>query len=313
MACTEFPCDDHGNPDLCGQDAQYPETARTFTCRDVDGNAKACSMDNAVPGDVVHDPLTGLTWQRVLPDTYGAPCQQSAGCDWQQAALYCQRLNNQKSDEAWRLPSSVELESLVEFGRSFPAIDPRAFPNTATTYFWSSSEYVGVALPIHLAWMINFGFSSTMAGFTDDLWPVRCVRGEPADERAFASRGGIEKGDARLDTTLSYTDEHTGLSWQVEGAMEKTWSAALEYCETSILLGVADWRLPNVNELKTLLDRSVYHPASMLPDMASGGTWSATASDALPGNAWFVDFYDGLVSDGNMSNPLNALCVRNTG
>jgi hypothetical protein len=55
----------------------------------------------------------------------------------------------------WRLPTRLELASLVDFGRSNPAIDARHFDSsTPSSHFWSSSPLAGSS---SLAWYVNFG------------------------------------------------------------------------------------------------------------------------------------------------------------
>ena len=58
-----------------------------------------------------------------------------------------------------------------------------------------------------------------------------------------------------------------------------------------------DWRLPNIRELQTILDRNRYSPAVDLiafPNTAASGFWSASAS-ADGSSAWNVDFNYGDV------------------
>jgi hypothetical protein len=51
------------------------------------------------------------------------------------------------------------------------------------------------------------------------------------------------------------TDTGSGLMWQKATAPGTyTWQAALSYCENLSLAGHSDWRLPNRNELESLVD-----------------------------------------------------------
>lgn len=95
------------------------------------------------------------------------------------------------------------------------------------------------------------------------------------------------------------TDTETGLMWQKGTAPGTyTWQQALAYAEELTLAGHSDWRLPNRNELQTLVDYSRYNPAidpilevsAVLPFY-----WSSTSNAYHMGNAWFVYFDDGYV------------------
>ena len=60
------------------------------------------------------------------------------------------------------------------------------------------------------------------------------------------------------------SDSVTGLEWQDNNETNSTrhnWQEAIDYCEALSLDTHDDWRLSNVNELKTLIDRSKREPA----------------------------------------------------
>jgi hypothetical protein len=113
--------------------------------------------------DLVLDSLTGLLWQREIP----------AGVySWKEAKDYCDALELEGYCD-WRLPSRIELSSIVDYARALPAIDLTTFPGTPMEYFWSSSIYAGNTAS---AYSVNFtkGFTDRVAVTT--LSHVRCVR-----------------------------------------------------------------------------------------------------------------------------------------
>lgn len=62
------------------------------------------------------------------------------------------------------------------------------------------------------------------------------------------------------------------------------------------------WRLPNVKELASLVDRGCRAPAidsAVFPAVTSYWYWTSTAYAGVSDNAWFVRFSDGLV-DANL-------------
>ena len=59
----------------------------------------------------------------------------------------------------WRMPSADELMSIVDYGRTSPAIDIEWFPNTGATSFWSASAYAAYSPRVGysgFAWYVNF-------------------------------------------------------------------------------------------------------------------------------------------------------------
>jgi hypothetical protein len=55
----------------------------------------------------------------------------------------------------WRVPTLMELDSIVDLGRITPSIDISYFPNTESSHYWSSSPYANYS---GYAWIVNFGY-----------------------------------------------------------------------------------------------------------------------------------------------------------
>ena len=76
------------------------------------------------------------------------------------------------------MPRAAELQSIVHYGRSNPAIDTGFFPNTQSSWFWSSSPY---AYYSSRAWNLHFYY-----GYVLDSYG----KGNPYDYQARLVRGG---------------------------------------------------------------------------------------------------------------------------
>jgi hypothetical protein len=112
----------------------------------------------------VKDPTTGLLWQRIAPVTT---------MTWLEAKAYCQGLVLDGLP-GWRVPSTIELLSIVDPTRAMPAIDPVAFPCTpSTTAFWGSTPDPTTA---GNAWYVVFGTGYSQTATTLSSIRVRCVR-----------------------------------------------------------------------------------------------------------------------------------------
>jgi hypothetical protein len=133
----------------------------------VDVTAGAPNLENYTDnGDgTVTDNLTGLMWQQTVPTgTY----------TWSQAVAYCPTLNLAGHSD-WRLPSRIELVSIVDFGvSSGVTINATYFPSTPAGWFWSSSP-LGVSSSLAFYVSFNYGFTGSHGGVSSRI-DVRCVR-----------------------------------------------------------------------------------------------------------------------------------------
>ena len=101
------------------------------------------------------------------------------------------------------------------------------------------------------------------------------------------------------------TDNLTGLMWAKNANAEGliTWAAALTYCNDLVLpaSGYTDWRLPNINELYSLVDPTQSSPAlpagysGYFTNVQSTYYWSSTTYESYPYYAWYVSMGNGYV------------------
>ena len=124
--------------------------------------------------------------------------------------------------------------------------------------------------------------------------------------------GAFQSSTVNGDTIV--TDTETGLIWQKTYKLGKTWQQALYYCENLTYAGYNDWRLPNKNELISLVNYEKRLPASDFPDMPSGSGyhlfWSSSTHVYYTYYAWLVDFSRGSVYHDDKTDSYNVRCVR---
>ncbi|MCP4693261.1 MAG: DUF1566 domain-containing protein, partial [Desulfobacterales bacterium] len=109
-------------------------------------------------------------------------------------------------------------------------------------------------------------------------------------------------------------DLNTGLFWQRDGeGAYGDLQESIDYCESLVLDGEDDWRLPSVGELVSIVDPSRADPAidPVFPCVSSG-YWSRTANfDYFSSdNTWCVLFSSGSVISSKRRYGNYARCVR---
>ena len=82
--------------------------------------------------------------------------------------------------DGWRLPTRMELESILDLTRHDPAIDTERFPDTQSGAYWTSTP---CAWASSCAWIVNFYYGGASGNRRDnDLGFVRAVRSVSAGQ-----------------------------------------------------------------------------------------------------------------------------------
>lgn len=127
---------------------------------------------------------------------------------------------------------------------------------------------------------------------------------------------------ARADTNVSdyivnaitVIDKATQLIWQREDDnIRRTWEDALDYCISLELAGSDHWRLPNVNELLSIVDFDVGTPkidVTTFPNTDSTLYWTSVPRARNSTSAWIVDFDDMRIRSNFKTNEFPVRCVR---
>jgi hypothetical protein len=217
-------------------------------------------------GDLtVRDEVTGLVWQRGM------------GRDWQASKDFCENL-----DGSWRLPSMIELVSLV--GAPMDNDSPfEPFRGRAGSV-WSSSP---VSDDPASAWVVLFPMGGSYHFPKESAYATLCVAEGETNPRLHYESGMVEG-------TLGVRDNWTGLVWEQPISMATyTFAEAETVCEER----GAGWRAPSVKELQTLIDRRRSMPSidpTYFPGTPNDYFWSSTPYNG--GIAWLVKFDHGIAN-----------------
>lgn len=289
--------------DLPGQDGQNGRDAQALTNTDADGRLGFAYA--TVAGGCIKDSVTGLTWDPASPST-ATQADAAARVATANTAALC-------GFSDWRLPNVDELLSLVDAGASTTARIDARFATSPAVGFWSTTLY---AADTRAAWIVDFGSGAvayeTSTNPTAKTFASRLVRGTGPSNAACDDATDTRFVDNGNSTV---TDHQTGLMWQQcadgqsgaacatgSASSHATFAAAMQRAtavnadSAGAGRGFSDWRVPNRNELASLVNRRCGGPAiqrSRFGNAPSISTW--TSSPAGASRAWYVDFTDGDV------------------
>lgn len=91
------------------------------------------------------------------------------------------------------------------------------------------------------------------------------------------------------------------------------WEQALQAAEVHFQDQKNDWRVPNRNELESIVEARCYLPAleaTEFPDAPGGGHWTSSPVFDLIDQAWMVDFDDGSIQPASIGSQLSVRLVR---
>jgi hypothetical protein len=114
------------------------------------------------------------------------------------------------------------------------------------------------------------------------------------------------------------TDNISGLQWQDDGHAKwaernaKNWKNAIAYCRDLSLDDKDDWRLPNINELDSIVDytRADQSIDPIFTNSSNHHYWSSTTYINQTNFAWYIDFVDGYKGDNYKTIQILVRCVR---
>jgi len=312
--------------------------SNSFNVRCVRGEPLSSARLTRDANNIVTDSGSSLMWQ-------DNKRENNQYLNFGEAIEYCNNLKlGDYSD--WRLPNVNEMLLIIENSSSEFTINS-IFQNTTSNYWTSTTvlddENYGIVTnffsvliyQMHKAYMYN---------------DVRCVRGgnlsyantKKIGDSDISSKSynetitktgqstsyidgddgwysaGEQKSFTRNSAVQIVKDNVTGLMWQDnEDARnrEASQSAGISYCESIVLNGFSDWRLPSRKELFTLLDfGNVPAINKTFKNFSNGNTY--VSSTVYPNDTIMakVISFDGASSIGGASSKKygksNVRCVR---
>ena len=156
----------------------------------------------------------------------------------------------------------------------------------------------------------------------------------------------IQAEDVEIESTGGpWTDPGSGLTWQNPPESEMTWQESMDYCEGLTLDGHADWHLPTISELRSLMrgcpDTQTGGSCGVVDECLSGACssdkcygcsgdggpdggcywpveaegpcswyWSSSTREYSDDSAWHINFGYGGIASPNKAYSSHVRCVR---
>lgn len=282
------------------------------------------------------DHLTGLMWV-ARPDDVTR--------DWT-GALASAEAMSLNGYEDWRLPNINELQSLVNPAADNASVwlNDAGFTMVQSQSYWTSTPHFGDDTQALVVYMFDGSIGSKAKTFDGNYtlavrgttaapaplprtgWTTKTATGDDGDLQsgvAWPSPRFIENTDGTMTDTL------TGLVWTADGmapgpaacnpGTTRSWQEALDYVaclNTNAYLGHADWRLPDRNEMRSLVG---YAGASAGWLNSQGFShvqgdlyWSSTtyAYHGMTTDAWWVDLGTATVGHADKTSTQWVWAVR---
>jgi hypothetical protein len=254
---------------------------------------------------------------------------------------YVKKLNAEYylGNNDWRLPTINEMKSLLNQGQANQStwLTGQGFTDVQPNSYWSSSTNDSATVN---AWLVvmdygRLGSDSKSASYY--VWPVRSGQSGTSERvspqktgqtTCYAANGtttsciasgqdGEYQAGAVLtgprftnNNNITVTDNLSGLTWSRNSnpsASTQTWQEALDYINSlnsSNYLGYNDWRLPNRNELESLLNYGKSDQAAWLigqgfTDVHADSYWTSSTTAISTTSAWFANMNGGSVDSNN--------------
>ncbi len=270
----------------------------------------------------VTDRLTGLMWAKNAGPAAGA-------YNWFSALDAISRLNANKycGYHDWRLPNINELATLIDRSRYAPALPCNHPFSNVKVWYWTSTTTADYS---NHAWRIYFFLGHIDYGHKQHMfnhvWPVRTASsavdlipktgqnisyyagddGALKSGKAWPEKRFYDHGDGTV------TDHLSGLMWTKNANLlhdKRNWSEAKKFImrlNVKKHCGYKDWRLPKVEDFRTLLNYSKENPALPVRNpflhIASDIYWSSEPNVQESDYIWCVNLKNSRVDYYNKIN-----------
>lgn len=238
----------------------------------------------------------------------------------------------------WRMPNKLELQQLMQYQHTAPALSQILFNGVLNTRYWSSTIDSNDQDTV---WSVNFEMGTTTSETVNNANALLLVRQHTPPYQAAFTATDTERIQSlrvvnapnqscnanasfsapidrfRLTNSGDIFDRKTGLIWRpcvlgrsgedcTTGTEEVvSWQQALSLASAQRESNSAQWRLPNIKELNSLIETACEAPALnpvVFPNMVLGRIWSATPNIHSENTVYYVQSQNGSSSYQSQNN-----------
>jgi hypothetical protein len=261
--------------------------------KDSFGN-RSDEMNISITKGIWEDKDTSLMWQ-----DDNATYEMSK--NFEDATSYCDELIIGQYED-WRVPSLDELFTIVDINKTNPALKNGLLYLSAQSY-WSSDIYENNQT---LAMGINFYDGSDGISYKTTSRALKCVRGNSIAKTTYT----------RVDGQNLVSNDNNQTLWQDDEIVDSrflTFDEAKTYCNDLNLSNHTNWRLPDITELRSIVDRENSNPAikSAFSNSVNGFFWSSSEYAPNQEKIWSILFTDGNDYQHLKSDRGYVRCIKN--
>lgn len=197
-------------------------------------------------GAVIRDSSMGLDWEIKSLDAEDFRYYRRPLTWFDFTENYIAKLNEMTYGgfNDWRVPSQVELRTLIDYSKTSPAFPQEIFKTLIAQDYWCGTTY---GLRPDCGWVLNLNVGAVTAKNKTLASYGVAVRGRKIPD---AKERFVDNGDGTI------TDTFLKLMWQKEQNERKSYNDVLKELVTYNLAGYKNWRLPTMNELNSIFDES---------------------------------------------------------
>jgi hypothetical protein len=246
--------------------------------------------NDVTPYQQIKDNNTGLTWLVTMESSQS----------YDDMAPYCGETLAEYAGGGWRMPTPAEILTIADHDMFNNLESGKQIKSAYFTVDWEGSQSFWTSDK-------NFAYDTYtgMIGGTEQSGfnGLLCVKGDEYGKVAASDYTSKNENGQEM-----IFDSKTNLLWQKTSVSGKTWKEALAYCEGLEYAGYTDWRLPNKNELATLVDYSKSNPASSFPGMPA--ELFVTSTTMMNTGEIAIDMKTGWTKMRSEAGGYSVICVR---